>query len=81
MVLDLLFRGQLISKTIPALYEGTPTYRWIYRPPTGQKASFAIKGDEALRNGSVAFLIDLSKSMKNKAVGSDKSRSTRLRRG
>ena len=63
VVLDLLYRGQLNTKTIPALYEGTPTYRWIYRPPTGLKASFAIKGDEALRNGAVAFLIDLSDSM------------------
>ena len=74
VVLDLLYRGQLISKTIPALYEGTPTYRWIYRPPTGQKASFAIKGDEAPRNGAVAFLIDLSDSMNIKAKGSDRSR-------
>jgi hypothetical protein len=71
VVLDLLYRGRMHTQKVDALYEGTPTYRWIYHPPTGQKASFAIKGDEALRNGAVAFLIDVSGSMDtpNRATG------------
>jgi hypothetical protein len=73
VVLDLLYRGRVDSHTVHALYEGTPTYRWIYHPPTGQNGSFAIKGDEALRNGAVAFLVDVSLSMNDK-TGENRTR-------
>jgi hypothetical protein len=60
---DLLYRGRLETRTCKARYAGLPTYQWIYRPPTNLRASFAIKGDEALRNGAIAILFDGTDSM------------------
>ena len=60
--LDLLFRGHLLTKPVEARV-ASRTLEWVFHPPTGQKASFAIKGDEALKSGAVAVLFDATKSM------------------
>ncbi|HVK07757.1 MAG TPA: vWA domain-containing protein, partial [Gemmataceae bacterium] len=63
--LDLLYRGWVVAKTVEADYAGTPVYEWIYTPPKSAP-QIAVRGDEALRDGAVAFLIDASASMANR---------------
>lgn len=62
VTLDLLYRGWMESRPVVAEYAGTPTYKWVYTPPRGP-AKFAFVGDDLLRDGSVAILLDVSKSM------------------
>ena len=60
--LDLLYRGWVTSKKVVANYAGTPFYEWVWTPPKGQ-ATLAVRGDDVLRDGAVAFIIDASGSM------------------
>ena len=67
---NVLYRGNVYQKTTTIQLAGVPSLEYVYKPPPPTSpAAFAVIADEALVNGAVTLLIDLSFSMNDKLTG------------